>query len=433
MPASTILFLDVNGRIILQRDYRGDVRAQAAEKFIARLAELEDAGAATPVIEAAGLTFVYVHHSNLYIVAATRCNANAMELLSFIHSMVAVFKYYFGSLEEESLRDNFVMVYELLDEMMDFGHPQFTEAQILHEFIKTDAFRLTEKPTRPPMAVTNAVSWRSEGIRYKKNEVFLDVVEKIHMLVGAKGNVVRSEVVGALRMRTQLSGMPHCKLGLNDRLMLEAQGKSQGRKTVELEDIKFHQCVALAQYERDKTVAFVPPDGAFDLMTYRLHNPGVKPLIWLECNVERFGRSRIEYVAKLRTQFKERLQAHNVEVSLPLPPDCSAPTVRASLGQADYAPGAEALVWTIKAVPGGREAMLRCKFGLPSVRGEDESAVRRPARVKFEIPYYTVSGIQVRYLKVVEASGYQALPWVRYVTAAGDYECRMTETTPSRT
>jgi hypothetical protein len=33
--------------------------------------------------------------------------------------------------------------------------------------------------------------------------------------------------------------------------------------------------------------------------------------------------------------------------------------------------------------------------------------------VKFEIPYFTVSGIQVRYLKVVEKSGYQALPWVR--------------------
>ena len=26
---------------------------------------------------------------------------------------------------------------------------------------------------KPPMAVTNAVSWRSEGIKYKKNEVSL--------------------------------------------------------------------------------------------------------------------------------------------------------------------------------------------------------------------------------------------------------------------
>lgn len=36
---------------------------------------------------------------------------------------------------------------------------------------------------RPPMAVTNAVSWRSEGLKYRKNEVFLDVIESLNMLV----------------------------------------------------------------------------------------------------------------------------------------------------------------------------------------------------------------------------------------------------------
>ena len=64
--------------------------------------------------------------------------------------------------------------YELLDEMMDFGYPQYTEAKILSEFIKTDAYRM-EVTQRPPMAVTNAVSWRSEGINYKKNEVGIHV------------------------------------------------------------------------------------------------------------------------------------------------------------------------------------------------------------------------------------------------------------------
>lgn len=64
--------------------------------------------------------------------------------------------------------------YELLDEIMDFGYPQYTEAKILSEFIKTDAYRM-EVAQRPPMAVTNAVSWRSEGIFYKKNEVCLSI------------------------------------------------------------------------------------------------------------------------------------------------------------------------------------------------------------------------------------------------------------------
>ncbi len=41
-------------------------------------------------------------------------------------------------------------------------------------------------------------------------------------------------------------------------------------KAVELEDVKFHQCVRLSRFETDRTISFIPPDGEFDLMTYRL-------------------------------------------------------------------------------------------------------------------------------------------------------------------
>ena len=44
-----------------------------------------------------------------------------------------VFREYFKELEEESIRDNFVLIYELLDEIMDFGYPQTTESKILKE------------------------------------------------------------------------------------------------------------------------------------------------------------------------------------------------------------------------------------------------------------------------------------------------------------
>lgn len=51
----------------------------------------------------------------------------------FIQNVFQVFKEYFKELEEESIRDNFVTVYELLDEVMDFGFPQTTESKILQE------------------------------------------------------------------------------------------------------------------------------------------------------------------------------------------------------------------------------------------------------------------------------------------------------------
>ena len=74
------------------------------------------------------------------------------------------------------------------------------------------------------MAVTNAVSWRSEGIKYRKNEVFLDVIESVNLLVSANANVLRSEIVGAVKMRVYLSGMPELRLGLNDKVLFESTG-----------------------------------------------------------------------------------------------------------------------------------------------------------------------------------------------------------------
>lgn len=38
-----------------------------------------------------------------------------------------------------------------------------------------------------------------------------------------------------------------------------------------MEDIKFHQCVRLSRFENDRTISFIPPDGEFTLMSYRLN------------------------------------------------------------------------------------------------------------------------------------------------------------------
>lgn len=96
------------------------------------------------------------------------------------------------------------------------------------------------------MAVTNAVSWRSDGVKYRKNEVFLDVIESVNLMVSkylfyntylclfiyenyilkanSNGNVLRSEIVGAVKMRVFLSGMPELRLGLNDKILFESTG-----------------------------------------------------------------------------------------------------------------------------------------------------------------------------------------------------------------
>lgn len=45
--------------------------------------------------------------------------------------------------------------------------------------------------------------------------------------------------------------------------------------------MKFHQCVRLSRFENDRTISFIPPDGEFELMSYRLNThvsvPGSSP------------------------------------------------------------------------------------------------------------------------------------------------------------
>jgi AP-1 complex subunit mu len=104
-------------------------------------------------------------------------------------------------------------VYELLDEMVDFGYPQVTDSRILQEYIVQESNKLVAVP-KPPPAVTGAVSWRSDGISYRKNEVFLDVVESVNLLVAANGTPIRSEIIGQLKMRSYVVFLIRLKMNL---------------------------------------------------------------------------------------------------------------------------------------------------------------------------------------------------------------------------
>lgn len=151
----------------------------------------------------------------------------------------------------------------------------------------------------------------------------------------------------------------------------------------------------------------------------------IKPLIKIEAIIDRHQNSRVAYRLIARSQFKQRSTANNVVIKIPVPSDVDSPAFRATVGKIKYRPEEDCLVWTIKQFPGGCEHVMRANFGLPSIHDEESDEDRPPVTVTFDIPYFTVSGIQVRYLKIIERSGYQALPWVRYITKSGDYQIRI--------
>ncbi len=45
------------------------------------------------------------------------------------------------------------------------------------------------------------------------------------------------------------------------------QNRTTHGKLIEMEDIKFQQCVRLSKFESERYISFIPPDGEFNLMT----------------------------------------------------------------------------------------------------------------------------------------------------------------------
>ena len=93
-----------------------------------------DAADLKPVFTIEGITYAFIAHRNVYMLAVTRHNCNVTMALYFLHCLRNVLCTYLGELEEESIRDNFVIIYELLDETMDFGYPQITDAAVSSRF-----------------------------------------------------------------------------------------------------------------------------------------------------------------------------------------------------------------------------------------------------------------------------------------------------------
>ena len=60
------------------------------------------------------------------------------------------------------------------------------------------------------------------------------------MQVNSNGNVVRSEILGAVKLKCYLSGMPELRLGLNDKVMFENTGRSTSSSYSDLAFFHYH-------------------------------------------------------------------------------------------------------------------------------------------------------------------------------------------------
>lgn len=67
MAASALFVLDQKGKILISRNYRGDVPMSVASRFISKILE-EDEMNVKPIIEEEGVSYIFVKYNNLYCI-----------------------------------------------------------------------------------------------------------------------------------------------------------------------------------------------------------------------------------------------------------------------------------------------------------------------------------------------------------------------------
>lgn len=175
----------------------------------------------------------------------------------------------------------------------------------------------------------------------------------------------------------------------------------------------------LAKFKRDRVICFIPPDGEFELMSYRLGSY-VKPPVRVECESQMY-RNRVKLYVHDVANFKCRFTATDVDIVVPVHSGAYPRTSRASQGAVCHVTEDNVCRWYIKYLRGTKEVRMASEFGLPSASKVMEEDSTPPVRVNFKMGFFTMSGIKIRYLRVVEKEKYDPLVWVKYMMNNGNY------------
>ncbi|WFD22450.1 clathrin associated protein complex medium subunit [Malassezia equina] len=347
-----------------------------------------------------------------------------MLVFEYLHKFVALSSSYVGArLHEDAVKKNFMLIYELLDETMDYGFPQSSDASDLKMLITSesvragDVFKSEPGPSaQPAMPAPIQRSWRRSDIKHRKNKCFVDVLETLHLLVSPQGQVLRADVDGKVLVRALLSGVPECSMGINaDLLSLPNTPNSSPTGKVKLVDCSLHPCVSLGRLGGEACLQFIPPDGEFELMRYRVLR-NIRLPVRLNIVVDEMAGQHIRYKVQIRASLDSQLQASDVVARIPVPPHGTLTSCSVEFGKVKHDGVDDWLVWRIPKIHAGNECALSAEIKVGHsgpVRWE-----RPPVQLDFDVSMFTPSGFMVEYLQVVERSNYRPVKWVRYHTRA---------------
>lgn len=441
---SQFFVLSARGDTIINRDFRQDLVKNTPEIFFRNVKLAK--GDAPPIFNIEGVSFVYLKKSTgLFLVMTTRSNVAPSFITEVLTRLAKLIKDFCGTLTEEAIRKNFILIYEILDEFMDFGYPQITSTEQIKKFIVNEAVPVESakqfinqggigvaniwKPNTISSQATTAPIKIKENAKNTKNEIFLDVYEKIFVTFNSTGYLINSSIEGCLQMKSYLQGNPDLKLALNDNLVIGRNANMPSAATID--DCNFHECVNTSGFDLSKVMRIKPPEGEFVAMNYRVTGEFDAPFRFFPY-IEEASNYRLDFILRIKATFGKEYSGNNVTIKFNVPRNVSNVHTELPKGvqgqDAEYQSSGNSVKWVIKKFQGGTEHSLKTRISLQT--SANSSNARKeigPVNMNFEIPMFNVSGLQVKYLRIEDTtkSNNQPQRWVRYITQSSSYVCRL--------
>ena len=441
---SQFFLLSQRGDTLAFRDFRGDVVRGTPEIFYRRIKLYKDA-TPPPIFHVEGTQFLHIIQAGLYFVCTTTSNVSPVYMLELLKKIALVCKDYCGVLHEEAIRCNFALIYEILDEILDFGYPQCTSTEVLKDYVFNEAYQSKQVSSRlskvgasgafgaersVPSSAPNKSVLVSQTKTGGKNEVFIDILERLTVITSATGHVIRSEIDGCIKVQSFLAGSPEISLGLNENLRIRNSDNtydaivSHEVNSVMLDDCHLNECIDSNKFENSHCLVFRPSGGECVVMTYHMNGDTNLPFI-VHPFMEVVSDKQITLQVKLLCDVPKLFNAVCINVSIPAPKTTTEVTHEASTGIFEYKTKEKVLTWSIKRMNGGSELNAYIKFTVPIVTNMSKKELG-PISLDFEFPMYVCSKLQIKYLKVIERNAmYTPMRWVRYITHSDSYVRRL--------
>ncbi|GAB1298817.1 AP-3 complex subunit mu-1 [Apodemus speciosus] len=460
----SLFLINCSGDIFLEKHWKSVISQSVCDYFFEAQEKAADVENVPPVISTPHHYLISIYRDKLFFVSVIQTEVPPLFVIEFLHRVADTFQDYFGECSEAAIKDNVVIVYELLEEMLDNGFPLATESNILKELIKPPTIlrsvvnSITGSSnvgdTLPTGQLSN-IPWRRAGVKYTNNEAYFDVVEEIDAIIDKSGSTVFAEIQGVIDACIKLSGMPDLSLSfMNPRL---------------LDDVSFHPCIRFKRWESERVLSFIPPDGNFRLISYRVSSQNLVAIpVYVKHSIsfkENSSCGRFDITIGPKQNMGKTIEGITVTVHMPkvvlnmnLTPTQGSYTFDPVTKNA-YGKGMSHYTWSLKRPSnlGARKVspclrtytaivehsslvpnnhVLAWDVGkitpqkLPSLKGlvNLQSGAPKPEEnpnlnIQFKIQQLAISGLKVNRLDMY-GEKYKPFKGVKYVTKAGKFHVR---------